>query len=53
MGWAVVAHTLIPALRRQREMDFCEFEDSLVQSSSTARAVTQRKLVLNPFLVKG
>ena len=38
---------LIPALRRQRQVDFCEFEASLVYrvSSRTAGAVTQRKSV--------
>ena len=35
---------LIPALRRQRQVDLCEFEASLVYeaSSRTVRAVTQR-----------
>jgi hypothetical protein len=39
---------LIPALRRQRQEDLCEFEVSLVYKSagsSTARAVAQRNLV--------
>ena len=40
-------HTpLIPAFRRQRQADLCEFKASLVykvSSSRTARAVTQRK----------
>ena len=42
---AVEAHTLIPALRRQRQTDVCEFEASQVDrmSSRTARA-TQRNL---------
>ena len=38
-------HTpLIPALRRQRQVDLCELEASLVykESSRTARAITQR-----------
>lgn len=37
-----------PALRRQRQGDLFEFETSPVckSSSSTAKAVTQRKLVL-------
>lgn len=35
---------LIPTLKRQRQADHCEFEDSLVykMSSKTARVVTQR-----------
>ena len=39
---------LIPALRRQRQVDLCEFEASLVYraSSRTVRAVTQRNPVL-------
>ena len=39
---------LIPALRRQRQMDLCEFETSLVYKvrSRTARA-TKRNTVLN------
>ena len=43
-GQAVVAHTLIPVLGRQREVDLCEVDVSLVfrASSRTARAVTQR-----------
>ena len=28
--WVVVAHTLIPALRRKKQADLCEFEASLV-----------------------
>ena len=54
---AVVAHPLIPALRRQRQADLCDFEASLVYraGSRTARAVTQRNPVLvninkNPFV---
>jgi len=27
-GWDMVVHTLIPALRRQRQVSFCEFKDS-------------------------
>ena len=40
--------TLIPALRRQRQEDLCEFKASLVYraSSSTARIVKQRNPVL-------
>ena len=42
---------LIPAHGRQRQVDLCEFEASLVYraSSRTARAVTQR----NPVLGRG
>ena len=38
---------MIPALRKQRQEDLCEFEASLVYrvSSMTARAVTQRNPV--------
>ena len=38
---------LIPALRRQRQVDLCEFEASVVYKaiSRTARTVTQRNLV--------
>ena len=45
----MVAHTLIPALGRQRQADFFEFKTNLVYrvSSRTARA-TQR----NPFSEK-
>ena len=52
---------MIPALRRQRQVDLCEFEASLVYkaSSRTARAVTQRNPVLEkngrktkPFLAE-
>jgi hypothetical protein len=40
---------LILALGRQRQVNLCEFEASLVykKSSRTARAVTQRNLVSN------
>ena len=36
---------LIPALGRERQVDLCEFEASLIYrvSSRTARTVTQRK----------
>jgi hypothetical protein len=42
----VVAHALIPALRRQKQADLCKFETSLIykESSRTARA-TQRNPV--------
>ena len=42
--------TLIPALRRQRQVGLCKFKASLVYkvSSRTARAVTQR----NPIKTK-
>ena len=42
----MVAHTLIPALERQRQVDLCEFMASLVYRASfrTARA-TQRNPV--------
>ena len=48
---AVVAHTLIPALRRQRQTDVCEFKASQVYraSSRTARA-TQRNPVIQTLL---
>jgi hypothetical protein len=38
---------LIPALSRQRQVDFCEDKASLVykESSRTARAITQRNPV--------
>jgi hypothetical protein len=38
---------LIPALRRQRQVDLCDFETSLVYKSSsrTVRVVTQRNPV--------
>jgi hypothetical protein len=40
---------LIPAFRKQRQMDLCEFKASLVYkwSSGTARDVTQRNPVTN------
>jgi hypothetical protein len=38
---------LIPALRRQRQVDLCEFEASLVYTASSRTArVTQRNSVL-------
>ena len=42
-------HALEAALGRQRQVDFYEFEASLVYGASyrTARAVTQRNLVSN------
>jgi hypothetical protein len=45
--WAWWRTPLIPALRKQRQEDLCEFEASLVYrvSSMTARAVTQRNPV--------
>ena len=45
---AMVAHTLIPALGRQMQVDLCEFEASLIYrvSSRTARAATQTNAVL-------
>ena len=44
MWWCT---SLIPALRRQRQMDLCEFKTNLVNraSSRTARDVTQRNPV--------
>jgi hypothetical protein len=44
--------TLIPALRRQRMVDLCKFEASLVYriSSRTARAVTQSPARGQPLL---
>jgi hypothetical protein len=44
-GWAWYYTSLMAALRRQRQMDLCEFEASLVYrvSCSTART-TQRNL---------
>ena len=44
---------LISVLRRQRQMDLCEFEASMVYKISprTARAVTQRNSVSNkPYI---
>lgn len=49
----VIRHTpLSPALGRQRQVDFHEFEASLVytRSSRVARAVTQRNCVLKVTL---
>ena len=39
--------SLVPALRKQRHMDLCEFKTNLVYrvSSQTARTVTQRNPV--------
>ena len=39
--------SLMPALGRQRQVDLCEFHDSLVyrESSRMAMVVTQRNLV--------
>jgi hypothetical protein len=39
--------SLIPALRRQRQVDLCEFQHTLVYkvSSRTARAIARRNLV--------
>ena len=44
--------TLIPALRRQKQMDLCEFKASLVykETPRTARAVTQRNPVLKTHI---
>ena len=46
---------LIPAHRRQRKVDICEFEVSLVYraSSRTARAVSLRNPVSYPAPPKG
>ena len=33
ISWALVMQPLIPALGRQRQVDFCEFEASLVYKS--------------------
>ena len=43
INWAVVA-PLIPALRRQRQVDLCEFEASLVYgaSSRTGSVATEK-----------
>jgi hypothetical protein len=41
----VVAHTLIPALRRQRQEDLCEFQTSLVYKVSFR---TDRTIQRNP-----
>ena len=42
MSQAVVAHVLVPAHWRQRQVDLCEFKVSLVNSvrSRTVRVVT-------------
>jgi hypothetical protein len=37
---------LIPALRRQRQMDLCEFKASLVYKISKTTGATQRNTVL-------
>ena len=44
----MVSTPLIPALGRQRHVDLCEFEASLVYKASSrkARTVTQRNLAL-------
>ena len=42
-----VAHALIPALRKQRQADLCEFEVSLVYKSISRTARAQRNLVSN------
>ena len=47
MSQAVVAHLLNPALGRQRQTDYCEFEANLVYraSSRTGTKATQRNPV--------
>ena len=35
LGQVVVAHAFIPALGRQRQVDLCEFEASLVYKASS------------------
>ena len=46
---------LIPALGRQRQVDLCEFDASLVYrgSFSISRAVTQRKPYLEKKIIYG
>ena len=46
--------SLVPALRRQRQTDLCEFEASLAYkvSSRTARTVTQKNLVSKKKKIK-
>lgn len=46
--WVVIAHVLILALGKQTQVEFCDFEASLVYavSSRTARTAIQRKPVL-------
>lgn len=47
--WAVVAHTFVPVLRRQRPADLCEFEVSLIYrvSSSTFPKANKNRLLLS------
>jgi hypothetical protein len=35
---SVVAHLLIPALKRQKQVDFCKFEASLIYLTSSKPA---------------
>jgi hypothetical protein len=45
-SWKVVAHTLTPTLRMQRQLGLCEFEASLVyRVSSRTASTTQRNPV--------
>ena len=46
-SWAAVVHTFVPALKKQRLVDLCEFESGLVfrVSSRTVRAM-QRNSIL-------
>jgi hypothetical protein len=37
-GWMVMAHPLIPALGRQRQVELCELEASLVYRASSRTA---------------
>lgn len=50
MRLGIVAHTLMPALRRQKKRDVCELEASLICKvefqDKTARGYTQRNPVL-------
>jgi hypothetical protein len=52
-GWLLVAHAFNSATKRQRQVDLCEFEVSLVYKANcrTARA-TQRDFVSKEELLK-
>ena len=39
----VVAHDLIPAPRKQKQVDFCEFETSLIYKISSKEKKKERK----------
>ena len=47
-SWAVMVHPFISVLRRQRQVDLCEYKASLVYRVSfrTARAIIERNTIL-------